>query len=102
MGHLIAGISMSVKFVIVGAPRTGSTLLVKTLNSLDGVCCHGELLNVPMVRGYEDGFDLLTASGRRGSPGCCRKETVTPSVLFSGHCQAAMRRPALKRFTMRY
>ncbi len=53
---------MSIKFVIVGAPRTGSTLLVKTLNSLDGVCCHGELLGPENVRGYEDGFDLVKAS----------------------------------------
>ncbi len=47
---------MSVTFIIVGAPRTGSTLLVKTLNSLDGVRCHGELLLPTIVRGYEDGF----------------------------------------------
>jgi LPS sulfotransferase NodH len=53
---------MGIKFVIVGAPRTGSTLLVKTLNSLDGVCCHGELLGSENVRGYEDGFDLVKAS----------------------------------------
>ena len=52
---------MSKKFVIVGAPRTGSTLLVKTLNSLDGICCHGELL-ADIVRGYEDGFDPIAAS----------------------------------------
>ncbi|MFT4614317.1 MAG: LPS sulfotransferase NodH [Bacteroidia bacterium] len=48
---------MGVKFVIVGAPRTGSTLLVRTLNQLSGVCCHGELLQLKMVRGYEDGFN---------------------------------------------
>lgn len=53
---------MSTKFVIVGAPRTGSTLLVKTLNSLSGVCCHGELLGQHHVRGYEDGFDLIYTS----------------------------------------
>lgn len=52
---------MSITFVIVGAARTGSTLLVKTLNNLDGVCCHGELL-ADFVRGYEDGFDPLAAS----------------------------------------
>jgi len=52
---------MSKKFVIVGAPRTGSTLLVRTLNSLEGICCHGELL-ADFVRGYEDGFDPLAAS----------------------------------------
>lgn len=51
-----------INFVIVGAPRTGSTLLVKTLNSLAGVCCHGELLGAKNVRGYEDGFDLVEAS----------------------------------------
>ncbi len=54
--------SWAIKFVIVGAPRTGSTLLVKTLNNLDGVCCHGELLGPENVRGYEDGFDLVKAS----------------------------------------
>tara|TARA_R110002049_G_scaffold152916_5_gene317085 strand:- start:1755 stop:2495 length:741 start_codon:yes stop_codon:yes gene_type:complete len=48
--------------VIVGAPRTGSTLLVKTLNTLDGVCCHGELLGEDQVRGYEDGIDLINIS----------------------------------------
>jgi len=53
---------MGIKFVIVGAPRTGSTLLVKTINNLNGVCCHGELLGPEHVRGYEDGFDLVKAS----------------------------------------
>ncbi len=53
---------MGTKFVIVGAPRTGSTLLVKTINNLNGVCCHGELLGPEHVRGYEDGFDLVKAS----------------------------------------
>ena len=53
---------MSVKFIIVGAPRTGSTLLVRTLNSLNDIRCHGELLGPDNVRGYEDGFDLLAAS----------------------------------------
>ena len=52
---------MSKKFVIVGAPRTGSTLLVRTLNGLEGIRCHGELL-ADFVRGYEDGFDPLAAS----------------------------------------
>lgn len=53
---------MGVKFIILGAPRTGSTLLVRTLNSLPGICCHGELLQVPVVRGYEDGFKPEEAS----------------------------------------
>jgi len=53
---------MPAKFVIVGAPRTGSTLLVRTLNTLDGVRCHGELLGTHHVRGYEDGFDLERAT----------------------------------------
>ena len=53
---------MSTKFVIVGAARTGSTLLVKTLDSIDGVLCHGELLNNDGVRGYADGFDAFTAT----------------------------------------
>jgi LPS sulfotransferase NodH len=48
--------------VIVGAPRTGSTLLVRTLNQLDGVCCHGEILGDDYVRGFEDGVDLLNMS----------------------------------------
>ena len=48
--------------MIVGAPRTGSTLLVKTLNSLEGVLCHGELLGQDQVRGYEDGADLINMS----------------------------------------
>lgn len=49
---------MTVRFVIVGAPRTGSTLLVRTLNTLDSLRCHGELLGPDHVRGYEDGIDL--------------------------------------------
>ena len=53
---------MSVTFVIVGAPRTGSTLLVRTLNSIDGIRCHGELLGEEAVRGYEDGFDAAEAT----------------------------------------
>lgn len=52
---------MSNKFIIIGAPRTGSTLLVRTLDSIDGVCCHGELL-AEMVRGLQDGFDPEQAS----------------------------------------
>jgi LPS sulfotransferase NodH len=53
---------LKTKFVIVGAPRTGSTLLVRTLNTLDGVRCHGELLGDDQVRGYEDGVDLANIS----------------------------------------
>lgn len=49
---------MSKKFIILGAARTGSTLLVKTLNTVAGVRCHGELLGPDRVRGYEDGVDL--------------------------------------------
>lgn len=52
---------MSRQFVIVGPARSGSTLLVRTLDSLEGVCCHGELL-ADMVRGYQDGFDPLESS----------------------------------------
>jgi LPS sulfotransferase NodH len=53
---------MSKHFVVIGAPRTGSTLLVKTLNSLKSICCHGELLGPEHVRRYEDGFDPEGAS----------------------------------------
>ena len=52
---------MGTRFVIVGAPRTGSTLLVRTLDSLHGICCHGELL-ADAVRGYQDGFDSEAAT----------------------------------------
>ena len=52
---------MGCRFVIVGAARTGSTLLVRTLNSIEGICCHGELL-ADRVRGYRDGFDPEQAS----------------------------------------
>jgi len=52
---------MSTRFVIIGAARTGSTLLVRTLNSIHGICCHGELL-ADKVRGYQDGFDPEQAS----------------------------------------
>jgi LPS sulfotransferase NodH len=53
---------MPTHFVIVGAPRTGSTLLVKTLNSIAGIRCHGELLGEDQVRGFEDGVDLVSIS----------------------------------------
>ncbi|PLW68683.1 hypothetical protein C0039_11785 [Pseudohalioglobus lutimaris] len=53
---------MPVKFVIVSAPRTGSTLLAKTLNSLPGLICHGELFLPNQVRGYRDGFDPFAAT----------------------------------------
>lgn len=52
---------MSKPFIIIGAPRTGSTLLVRTLNTIDGICCHGELL-ADQVRGFQDGFDPEQAS----------------------------------------
>lgn len=53
---------MTRKFLIIGAARTGSTLLVKTLNGLAGVRCHGELLGPNKVRGFEDGVDLENTS----------------------------------------
>jgi LPS sulfotransferase NodH len=53
---------MTMKFIIVGAARTGSTLLVRTLNSLGDMCCHGELLGATQVRGYEDNFDPQQAT----------------------------------------
>lgn len=53
---------MNSKFVIVGPRRSGSTLLVRTLNSIEGICCHGEILNEPVVRGLEDGFDHFLAT----------------------------------------
>ncbi|MCP4841382.1 MAG: hypothetical protein GY887_06580, partial [Halieaceae bacterium] len=36
-------------------------LLVRTLDSLHGICCHGELL-ADAVRGYQDGFDPEAAT----------------------------------------
>lgn len=53
---------MTRKFLIIGAARTGSTLLVKTLNSIEDICCHGELLGPNKVRGFEDGVDLENTS----------------------------------------
>jgi LPS sulfotransferase NodH len=47
------------RFVIIGAPRTGTTLLVRTLHSVEGITCHGELLNERVVRGLMDGFAPL-------------------------------------------
>ena len=52
---------MDTKFVIVGAPRTGSTLMVRTLNTINGVICHGELLQ-DLVRGLQDGFEPILAT----------------------------------------
>lgn len=46
------------KFVIVGPPRSGTTLLVRTLNQVQGVLCHGELLG-DLVSGLQDGFEPL-------------------------------------------
>ncbi|MEM9256962.1 MAG: Stf0 family sulfotransferase [Pseudomonadota bacterium] len=56
---------MNTRFIIVGAARTGSTLLVRTLNSLPNIRCHGELLLPDNVRGYEDGFDPAKATADR-------------------------------------
>lgn len=53
---------MATKFLILSAPRTGSTLLVRTLNSITGICCHGELFLPAQVRGLRDDFDPLAAS----------------------------------------
>jgi LPS sulfotransferase NodH len=50
------------RFVITGAPRTGTTLLVRTLHAIEGVACHGELLNQGVVRGLMDGFEPLLSS----------------------------------------
>lgn len=55
---------MTRKFLIIGAARTGSTLLVKTLNTIPGVRCHGELLGPNKVRGFEDGVDLEHTSAQ--------------------------------------
>ena len=43
---------MTVRFALVGAPRTGSTLLRMTLDGLEGCRCQGELLAPQRVRGY--------------------------------------------------
>jgi len=43
------------KFVLIGAPRTGSTLLVQLLNSSPSVKCHYELFNAHELR--IDGVD---------------------------------------------
>ena len=53
---------MAIKFFILSAPRTGSTLLVRTLNSIDGICCHGELFLPGQVRGLRDDFDPFAAT----------------------------------------
>lgn len=75
---------MTVNFVIVGAPRTGSTLLVRTLNSLTGVRCHGELLQRNVVRGFEDGFDpeQATAGDRKARAERLYAERETDPVAF--------------------
>jgi hypothetical protein len=51
---------MSTQFV-VGAPRTGSTLLVKTLNTLEDMRCQCGLLGEDKVRSDEYGVDLISA-----------------------------------------
>lgn len=74
---------MSAKFIIVGAARTGSTLLVRTLNNIDGVRCHGELLG-EQVRGYEDDFDPAAASPaeREARMAALKRERDTDPVNF--------------------
>ncbi len=75
---------MGIKFVIAGAARTGSTLLVRTLNSIDGVCCHGELLGMNFVRGYEDGLNLvkMSESERQARTERLLQERNTDPVAF--------------------
>ncbi|TDG12735.1 hypothetical protein E2F43_14290 [Seongchinamella unica] len=53
---------MPVTFFILSAPRTGSTLLVRTLNNIESICCHGELFLPGQVRGLRDEFDPRSAS----------------------------------------
>ena len=52
-------------FVIVCAPRTGSTLLVRTLQQIGGITCHGELLLGHRVRDYRDSFNVLQVSAEQ-------------------------------------
>ncbi|MDZ7784550.1 MAG: sulfotransferase [Halioglobus sp.] len=84
---------MSAKFVIVGAARTGSTLLVRTLNSLEGVRCHGELLG-DRVRGYEDDFDPTAASPaeREARMAALKRERDADPVAFIGAALAGNQR----------
>lgn len=51
------------KFVLIGAPRTGSTLLVQLLNSSPAVKCHYELFNPRELR--LDGVDRSAEMGER-------------------------------------
>jgi LPS sulfotransferase NodH len=82
-----------VKFVIVSAPRTGSTLLAQTLNNTPGVVCHGELLLSGQVRGYRDGFDPFTATAEQRKARSTRllQARDTDSREF---VKTAMKRPA--------
>jgi len=80
----------------VGAARTGSTLLVKTLNSLQGVVCHGELLGPNKVRGFEDGVDLeeISAQERKSREDALLAQRAADPLGFlyqalSGRTQAA-------------
>lgn len=53
---------MANTFFILSAPRTGSTLLVRTLNNIAEICCHGELFLPGQVRGLRDEFDPFAAT----------------------------------------
>ncbi len=39
------GLRTPKKFVIIGRPRSGTTLLVRLLNQVDAISCHGEILH---------------------------------------------------------
>ena len=77
---------MGTRFVIIGAARTGSTLLVKTLNDIEGLRCHGELLNNDAVRGYADGFDPYAATPEERKArieGLDRARKADPAALIA-------------------
>ena len=73
---------MSTRFVIVGAARTGSTLLVRTLNSIDGVCCHGELLaqHATGLQGLETNLArAAAAAATAATPAAAAHPTAAPA-----------------------
>lgn len=43
---------LATRFVVVCAPRTGSTMLRLLLNSHSNICAHGEVFGYPLIRGF--------------------------------------------------
>lgn len=59
--------SLAERFLILGAARTGSTMLRRMLNSHPAICCHGEIFAIEIwgLQGYVDGEDRIDLNDPR-------------------------------------